>query len=78
MRPGAIRCGRDHNHIYFPRDFQFKSSPVAISDAVMLQNRDAYRAINSSGQRSSHDYEPEPVKPPVHLESGLPGGQAGQ
>jgi hypothetical protein len=61
MRPGAIRCERGHNHIYFPRDFRFVSFAVAISDAVMRENRDLYRAINSLGQRTSHDYVPKAV-----------------
>jgi hypothetical protein len=46
MNPGAIRCDRGHNHIYFPRDFGFVSVAVPISDAVMLENREAYRAVN--------------------------------
>jgi hypothetical protein len=48
MKPGAIRCSQDHNHIYFPRDFQFISIAVAISEEVMRVNRETYRAINSS------------------------------
>lgn len=55
MKPGAIRCGRDHNHIYFPRDFQFCASAVPIPDAVMRENRELFRAINSTGVRTSHD-----------------------
>ena len=46
MRPGAIRCGHDHIHIYFPRDFQFCASELPIEAAVMQNNRDAYKAIN--------------------------------
>ena len=46
MKPGAIRCGRDHNHIYFPRDFRFVPSIVPITEAAMQQNRETYRAIN--------------------------------
>jgi hypothetical protein len=59
MKPGAIRCGQGHNHIYFPRDFQFCASPAPIPDAVMRENREVYRAINSSGQRTSHDFVPK-------------------
>jgi hypothetical protein len=47
MKPGAIRCSQDHNHIYFPRDFQFISSALVISDERMRANRETYRAINS-------------------------------
>jgi len=46
MKPGAIRCGRGHNHIYFPRDFGFVDVAVAVPDAIMQENREAYRAIN--------------------------------
>ena len=46
MKPGAIRCGRNHNHIYFPRDFKFVPSMVPITEAAMQQNRETYRAIN--------------------------------
>jgi hypothetical protein len=46
LKPGAIRCGRDHNHIYFPRDFQFVASIVPITEAAMQQNRETYGAIN--------------------------------
>jgi hypothetical protein len=48
MKPDAIRCGHGHNHIYFPRDFQFVPSAVPIPDATMQENREAYRAINPS------------------------------
>lgn len=66
MKPGAIRCARGHNHIYFPRDFQFIPSAVSISDAVMLENRDAYSAINRvspalSGHLTWTDTEPEAI-----------------
>jgi hypothetical protein len=47
MKPGAICCSQAHNHIYFPRDFQFILSTVAISDEGMRVNRETYRAINS-------------------------------
>jgi hypothetical protein len=42
-------------------DFRFISFAVAISDAVMRENRDVYRAINSLGLRTSHDYVPKAV-----------------
>jgi len=48
MKAGAIRCGRGHNHIYFPHDFQFLSFAVPINDALMQKNREIYRAINPS------------------------------
>jgi hypothetical protein len=48
MKPGAIRCSQGHNHIYFPRDFQFILSAVAIPDERMRVNRETYRAINSA------------------------------
>jgi len=46
MMPGAIRCERGHNHIYFPRDFGFVDLAVIVPDAIMQENREAYRAIN--------------------------------
>jgi hypothetical protein len=46
MKPGAIRCGRGHNHIYFPRDFRFIDATVPVTDAAMTENRESYRAIN--------------------------------
>ena len=46
MKPGAIRCGRGHNHIYFPRDFGFVNVAVLVPDATMQGNREVYRAIN--------------------------------
>ena len=61
MKPGAIRCAHGHNHIYFPRDFQFLTSPAPIPDAVMRENRDAFRAINSSGP--SHAEQSIPPQP---------------
>ena len=54
MKPGAIRCGHGHNHIYFPRDFRFFFSAESIADSIMQQNRDAYRAINPAPALSSH------------------------
>jgi hypothetical protein len=55
VKPGAVRCRHGHNHVYFPRDFRFFSSAVPISDAVVQENRDAYRAINPSSQISFSD-----------------------
>jgi hypothetical protein len=52
--PGAIRCAHGHNHIYFPRDFQFFYSDVSIDDAVMQGNREAYRAIDPLSQALSN------------------------
>jgi hypothetical protein len=63
MKPGAIRCGQGHNHIYFPRDFQFCASAAPIPDAVMGENRELYRAINSPGLRTSHDSVSKVVEP---------------
>ena len=56
VRPGAIRCGHGHNHIYFPRDFRFFSSAAPIAEETMRENRSAYVAINSSPQ-FSYGYE---------------------
>jgi hypothetical protein len=53
VRPGAIRCGRGHNHIYFPRDFRFFASAVAISEETMQENRSAYIATNPFSEFSS-------------------------
>jgi hypothetical protein len=50
MRPGAVRCGHGHTHIYFPRDFQFFASESPIEEAVMLENREAYNATNPASQ----------------------------
>jgi hypothetical protein len=52
VRPGAIRCSRGHNHIYFPRDFRFFSSVAPITEETMQENRATYMAINSSPQLS--------------------------
>jgi hypothetical protein len=49
MKPGSIRCGLGHNHIYYPRDFGFLSSVVLIPDATMGENRAAFAAVNPSG-----------------------------
>jgi hypothetical protein len=55
-RPGAIRCAKGHNYIYFPRDFNFFSSAEEIPEAVMQHNRDVHGAINRPA-----------VAPPEHL-----------
>jgi hypothetical protein len=47
-KPGAVRCVAGHNCIYFPRDFRFYDSPVAISGDAMEKNRATYHAVNSS------------------------------
>ena len=62
-RPGAIRCANGHNYIYFPRDFRFFTSAVAIPEAVMQRNLEAHSAINSIvGARTNHG-EPERWRP---------------
>ncbi len=53
VRPGAIRCGHGHNHIYFPRDFHFFATSVPIAEETMQENRAVYIAINPSPQSSS-------------------------
>jgi len=45
-RPGAIRCTKSHNHIYFPHDFRFWPSAAAVDEATMERNRRDYLAIN--------------------------------
>jgi hypothetical protein len=75
IRPGAIRCSQEHNHIYFPRDFGFRASEVPIAETVMRENRDIYRAINSQGIRSSHEYVPEAVEPEAKPEAGESEGR---
>jgi hypothetical protein len=50
IRPGAIRCARGHNHIYFPRDFHFFPSSVPITEESMQKNRAIYLAINRSSE----------------------------
>jgi hypothetical protein len=55
VKAGTIRCGRGHNHIYFPRDLRFLFSVVPINDEVMQENREAYKAINPSSQVSYSD-----------------------
>jgi hypothetical protein len=82
MHPGAICCGSGHNHIYFPRDFQFIVSAVLIAPAVMLQNREAYRAINppqldpvlrATWRPPTPALHPvPPAAPPLRLEPPLP------
>jgi hypothetical protein len=47
VRPGAIRCGQGHNHIYFPRDFHFFPSADPIAEETMRENRSAYIGVNS-------------------------------
>ena len=46
MWPGAIRCARGHNHIYFPRDFRFVYSESSVPEPNMQANREAYKVIN--------------------------------
>ena len=73
MKPGAIRCSLGHNHIYFPRDFGFRTSAIPVADAVMRENRDVYRAINSQGTRSSHEFVHEAVAAQPEPEGGKSG-----
>ena len=66
-KPGAIRCANGHNYIYFPRDFRFFTSAVAIPEAVMQRNLEAHSAINSIvGARTNHGeaerWRPEEVE----------------
>jgi hypothetical protein len=72
MKPGAVCCGQGHNHIYFPRDFGFRGSAVPIADAVMRQNRDAYRAVNLPGHCGSGGFVAKEVEPPAEPEAGEP------
>jgi hypothetical protein len=53
VRPGAIRCGRGHSQIYYPRDFHFFASAVAITEETMQENRTTYIATNPYSQFSS-------------------------
>lgn len=69
MKPGAIRCGQGHNHIYYPRDFGFRGSAVPIAAALMQENRDAYRAVNSPGHRTSHNFVAKADEPPAKPET---------
>ena len=59
---GAIRCSKDHNHIYFPRDFRLYPSAVAISDETMQENLAVYKTINPSWESSSNPLAAEPSK----------------
>jgi hypothetical protein len=72
MKPGAIRCQLGHNHIYFPRDFGFRGSAVPIAEAVMRDNRQVYRAINSPGKPTSHDFVPEEAEPAAEPLADVP------
>jgi hypothetical protein len=49
---------------------------VPIADAVMRENRDAYRAINSPGTRSSHEYVAEAVEPEAEADAEPDGGKS--
>jgi len=63
LKPGAICCANGHNHIYFPRDFQFIASEASIPDAVMEQNRVAYAAINPYSPLGTGRTPPPETKP---------------
>ena len=56
-RPGAIRCSLGHNHIYFPRDYQFFASVALITDATVRDNQAAYEATNPSS-KLTYDLDP--------------------
>jgi hypothetical protein len=43
---GTIRCSKDHNRIYFPRDFRLYPSAAAIAEETMQKNFETYKAIN--------------------------------
>jgi len=65
-RAGTIRCAQGHTHIYFPRDFRFFLSQVAIPDVVLEKNFETYKAINPFWESS---FGPLPVEPPVRIQS---------
>ena len=46
VKPGVIRCGYGHDHVYFPSDFRFFHREATISEATMEKNRAAYKATN--------------------------------
>ena len=71
MKPGAICCGYGHIHTYFPHDFRFSGSRVSISEVVMRDHRDTYRAVASSGQRSSGDSVQEALEQPANPASDV-------
>ena len=60
-RPGTIHCAQGHVHIYFPHDFCFFLSEVAIPDAVLQKNLDTYKTINPFRESSS-----EPLRTPPY------------
>ena len=64
-KPGAIRCAKGHNHIYFPRDFKFFASAIEIPEAVTRANREAHKAVNPAPPPPSEEWHgvrwaPEP------------------
>jgi hypothetical protein len=58
-RPGAIRCSKGHNHIYFPKDFRFILSPVGIANEVMQEHRETYGAVNPASATFSELQTPD-------------------
>jgi len=74
MKPSAIRCDRGHNHIYFPRDFRLRPSAIAISDAVIQENCEAFRAINPSSPASWNRSIVRSIETETNRESGIPPG----
>jgi len=74
MKLCATRCGLGHNHIYFPRDFRLRPSAIAITDAAIQKNCEAFRATNSSSPASSSRPTWRTVEPEPNPESGSPLG----
>ena len=59
---GSIRCSKNHNRIYFPRDFRLYPSTVVIAEETMQENLAVYKAINPSWESSSNPLPTEPSK----------------
>jgi hypothetical protein len=59
---GTIRCSKDHNRIYFPRDFRLYPSAVAIAEKTMQENLETYKAINPFWESSP---DPLPTELPI-------------
>jgi hypothetical protein len=57
---GSIRCSKNHNRIYFPRDFRLYPSAVVIAEETMQENHAVYKVINPSWESSSN---PPPTGP---------------
>jgi hypothetical protein len=63
-RPGAIRCPNGHNHIYFPRDFNFFESAEVIPETAMEKNRRDHSAINPIATVSTNHWHGTRWSPP--------------